>query len=191
MVENILIILGLALFTWLNGIITYKTSVKLGRSANYLLGEGKRKIIIKFLEKGVEFFSESSLSELLEEILIANKIEGEVKFDNLQKQVIDKARAMNDEIGKIYNLSKLMIRIDNIANKFSVFSRQLKIISLILFLLPLVNFAVNSYFGLGNSIVDILECTVGTNLLAMSYLIIINSVYLKRQLKRNCDELEI
>lgn len=188
MVLDLPLLLGLSILTWASGIIVYKGSQQLERQANYLLGEGKKKIVLKFLEEGIEFISESQLSELLEEILIANKIK-DIEFENIQKQVIDRAKIMTDEIGKMYSLSKLMIKIDNVAHKFSIFSRQLKVITFILFLLPEVVLLINSMIN--SFIVDFVECLIGTNLLALSYLTLINWVLTKFQIKKNYKELEI
>lgn len=191
MCENLILQLGLTTFTLVNGVIIYNFSKKLKRHANYLLGEGKRKLIIKFLEEGVEFFSQSSLSELLEEILISSRVEEEIKLDNIQKEVVDKAKVMNEEIKKIYNLSRLMIKIDNIVKGLLIFSEQLKIISILLLSLPLVDFVLNFYARFDSYNVDILSFTVGSDLLAIFYLILINWFYIRRQLKKSCKELEI
>jgi hypothetical protein len=189
--ENLISLLGLTTFTLANSVIIYNFSKKLKRHANYLLGEGKRKLILKFLEEGVEFFSQSSLSELLEEILIASRVEEEIKLDNIQKEVVNKAKVMNEEIKKIYNLSRLMIKIDNIAKELSIFSEQLRIISILLFSLPLVDSILNFYPGFDSYRVDILSFTIGSDLLAIFYLILINWFYIRRQLKKSCKELEI
>ncbi|QGR19232.1 hypothetical protein [Stygiolobus azoricus] len=191
MSENLILLLGLTTFTLANGVIIYNVSKKLKRHANYLLGEGKRKLILKFLEEGVEFFSQSSLSELLEEILIASKVEKEIKLDNIQKEIVDKAKVMNEEIKKIYNLSRLMIKIDNIAKELSIFSEQLRIISILLFSLSLVDFILNLYPEFDSYNIDILSCTIGSDLLAIFYLILLNWFYMRRQLKKSCKELEI
>jgi len=189
--ENLISLLGLTTFTLANSVIIYNFSKKLKRHANYLLGEGKRKLILKFLEEGVEFFSQSSLSELLEEILVASRVEEEIKLDNIQKEVVNKAKVMNEEIKKIYNLSRLMIKIDNIAKELSIFSEQLRIISILLFSLPLVDSILNFYPGFDSYRVDILSFTIGSDLLAIFYLILINWFYIRRQLKKSCKELEI
>lgn len=191
MSENLILLLGLTTFTLANGVIIYNVSKKLKRYTNYLLGEGKRKLILKFLEEGVEFFSQSSLSELLEEILIASKVEKEIKLDNIQKEIVDKAKVMNEEIKKIYNLSRLMIKIDNIAKELSIFSEQLRIISILLFSLSLVDFILNLYPEFDSYNIDILSCTIGSDLLAIFYLILLNWFYMRRQLKKSCKELEI
>jgi hypothetical protein len=189
--ENFISLLGLTTFTLANSVIIYNFSKKLKRHANYLLGEGKSKLILKFLEEGVEFFSQSNLSELLVEILIASRVEEEIKLDNIQKEVVDKAKVMNEEIKKIYNLSRLMIKIDNIAKELSIFSEQLRIISILLFSLPLVDSILNFYPEFDSYKVDILSFTVGSDLLAIFYLILINWFYIRRQLKKSCKELEI
>lgn len=191
MSENLISLLGLTTFTLANSVIMYNFSEKLKRHAKYLLGEGKRKLILKFLEEGVEFFSQSSLSELLEEILIASRVEEEIKLDNIQKEVVDKAKVMNEEIKKIYNLSRLMIKIDNIAKELSIFSEQLRIISILLFSLPLADSILNFYPEFDSYKVDILSFTIGSDLLAIFYLILINWFYIRRQLKKSCKELEI
>lgn len=191
MSENFISLLGLTTFTLANSVIIYNFSKKLKRHANYLLGEGKSKLILKFLEEGVEFFSQSNLSELLVEILIASRVEEEIKLDNIQKEVVDKAKVMNEEIKKIYNLSRLMIKIDNIAKELSIFSEQLRIISILLFSLPLVDSILNFYPEFDSYKVDILSFTVGSDLLAIFYLILINWFYIRRQLKKSCKELEI
>jgi len=189
--ENFISLLGLTTFTLANSVIIYNFSKKLKRHTNYLLGEGKRKLILKFLEEGVEFFSQSSLSELLEEILIASRVEEEIKLDDIQKEVVDKAKVMNEEIKKIYNLSRLMIKIDNIAKELSIFSEQLRIISILLFSLPLADSILNFYPEFDSYKVDILSFTIGSDLLAIFYLILINWFYVRRQLKKSCKELEI
>jgi hypothetical protein len=189
--ENFISLLGLTTFTLANSVIIYNFSKKLKRHANYLLGEGKSKLILKFLEEGVEFFSQSNLSELLEEILIASRVEEEIKLDDIQKEVVDKAKVMNEEIKKIYNLSRLMIKIDNIAKELSIFSEQLRIISILLFSLPLVDSILNFYPEFDSYKVDILSFTIGSDLLAIFYLILINWFYIRRQLKKSCKELEI
>jgi len=189
--ENFISLLGLTTFTLANSVIIYNFSKKLKRHANYLLGEGKSKLILKFLEEGVEFFSQSNLSELLVEILIASRVEEEIKLDNIQKEVVDKAKVMNEEIKKIYNLSRLMIKIDNIAKELSIFSEQLRIISILLFSLPLVDSILNFYPEFDSYKVDILSFTIGSDLLAIFYLILINWFYIRRQLKKSCKELEI
>gem|GEM_PF-1235802 len=191
MSENFISLLGLTTFTLANSVIIYNFSKKLKRHTNYLLGEGKRKLILKFLEEGVEFFSQSSLSELLEEILIASRVEEEIKLDDIQKEVVDKAKVMNEEIKKIYNLSRLMIKIDNIAKELSIFSEQLRIISILLFSLPLADSILNFYPEFDSYKVDILSFTIGSDLLAIFYLILINWFYVRRQLKKSCKELEI
>ena len=191
MSENLISLLGLTTFTLVNSIIIYNFSKKLKRHANYLLEEGKRKLILKFLEEGVEFFSQGSLSELLEEILIASRVEEEIKLDNIQKEVVNKAKVMNEEIKKIYNLSRLMIKIDNIAKELSIFFEQLRIISILLFSLPLVDSILNFYPEFDSYKVDILSFTIGSDLLAIFYLILINWFYIRRQLKKSCKELEI
>ena len=191
MSENFISLLGLTTFTLANSVIIYNFSKKLKRHTNYLLGEGKRKLILKFLEEGVEFFSQSSLSELLEEILIASRVEEEIKLDDIQKEVVDKAKVMNEEIKKIYNLSRLMIKIDNIAKELSIFSEQLRIISILLLSLPLVDSILNFYPEFDSYKVDILSFTIGSDLLAIFYLILINWFYVRRQLKKSCKELEI
>ena len=191
MSENFISLLGLTTFTLANSVIIYNFSKKLKRHTNYLLGEGKRKLILKFLEEGVEFFSQSSLSELLEEILIASRVEEEIKLDDIQKEVVDKAKVMNEEIKKIYNLSRLMIKIDNIAKELSIFSEQLRIISILLFSLPLADSILNFYPEFDSYKVDILSFTIGSDLLAIFYLILINWFYIRRQLKKSCKELEI
>jgi hypothetical protein len=189
--ENFISLLGLTTFTLANSVIIYNFSEKLKRHANYLLGEGKSKLILKFLEEGVEFFSQSNLSELLVEILIASRVEEEIKLDNIQKEIVDKAKVMNEEIKKIYNLSRLMIKIDNIAKELSIFSEQLRIISILLFSLPLVDSILNFYPEFDSYKVDILSFTIGSDLLAIFYLILINWFYIRRQLKKSCKELEI
>jgi hypothetical protein len=189
--ENFISLLGLTTFTLANSVIIYNFSKKLKRHTNYLLGEGKSKLILKFLEEGVEFFSQSNLSELLEEILIASRVEEEIKLDDIQKEVVDKAKVMNEEIKKIYNLSRLMIKIDNIAKELSIFSEQLRIISILLFSLPLVDSILNFYPEFDSYKVDILSFTIGSDLLAIFYLILINWFYIRRQLKKSCKELEI
>jgi hypothetical protein len=189
--ENFISLLGLTTFTLANSVIIYNFSKKLKRHANYLLGEGKSKLILKFLEEGVEFFSQSNLSELLVEILIASRVEEEIKLDNIQKEVVDKAKVMNEEIKKIYNLSRLMIKIDNIAKELSIFSEQLRIISILLFSLPLADSILNFYPEFDSYKVDILSFTIGSDLLAIFYLILINWFYIRRQLKKSCKELEI
>lgn len=191
MSENFISLLGLTTFTLANSVIIYNFSKKLKRHTNYLLGEGKSKLILKFLEEGVEFFSQSNLSELLEEILIASRVEEEIKLDDIQKEVVDKAKVMNEEIKKIYNLSRLMIKIDNIAKELSIFSEQLRIISILLFSLPLVDSILNFYPEFDSYKVDILSFTIGSDLLAIFYLILINWFYIRRQLKKSCKELEI
>ncbi|MDT7873398.1 MAG: hypothetical protein RRB18_07305 [Sulfolobaceae archaeon] len=191
MSENFISLLGLTTFTLANSVIIYNFSKKLKRHANYLLGEGKSKLILKFLEEGVEFFSQSNLSELLEEILIASRVEEEIKLDDIQKEVVDKAKVMNEEIKKIYNLSRLMIKIDNIAKELSIFSEQLRIISILLFSLPLADSILNFYPEFDSYKVDILSFTIGSDLLAIFYLILINWFYIRRQLKKSCKELEI
>ena len=191
MSENFISLLGLTTFTLANSVIIYNFSKKLKRHANYLLGEGKSKLILKFLEEGVEFFSQSNLSELLVEILIASRVEEEIKLDNIQKEVVDKAKVMNEEIKKIYNLSRLMIKIDNIAKELSIFSEQLRIISILLFSLPLVDSILNFYPEFDSYKVDILSFTIGSDLLTIFYLILINWFYIRRQLKKSCKELEI
>ncbi|MFP3065551.1 MAG: hypothetical protein RXR59_08500 [Sulfolobus sp.] len=188
---NFISLLGLTIFTLVNSVIIYNFSKKLKRHANYLLGEGKRKLILKFLEEGVEFFSQSSLSELLEEILIASRVEEEIKLDNIQKEVVGKAKVMNEEIKKIYNMSRLMIKIDNIAKELSIFSEQLRIISILLFSLPLADSILNFYSEFDSYKVDILSFTIGSDLLAIFYLILINWFYIRRRLKKSCKELEI
>jgi len=189
--ENFISLLGLTTFTLANSVIIYNFSKKLKRHTNYLLGEGKRKLILKFLEEGVEFFSQSSLLELLEEILIASRVEEEIKLDDIQKEVVDKAKVMNEEIKKIYNLSRLMIKIDNIAKELSIFSEQLRIISILLFSLPLADSILNFYPEFDSYKVDILSFTIGSDLLAIFYLILINWFYIRRRLKKSCKELEI
>jgi hypothetical protein len=189
--ENFISLLGLTTFTLANSVIIYNFSKKLKRHTNYLLGEGKSKLILKFLEEGVEFFSQSNLSELLEEILIASRVEEEIKLDDIQKEVVDKAKVMNEEIKKIYNLSRLMIKIDNIAKELSIFSEQLRIISILLFSLPLADSILNFYPEFDSYKVDILSFTIGSDLLAIFYLILINWFYIRRQLKKSCKELEI
>ena len=191
MSENLISLLGLTTFTLANSVIMYNFSEKLKRHANYLLGEGKSKLIVKFLEEGVAFFSQSNLSELLEEILIASRVEEEIKLDDIQKEVVDKAKVMNEEIKKIYNLSRLMIKIDNIAKELSIFSEQLRIISILLFSLPLADSILNFYPEFDSYKVDILSFTIGSDLLAIFYLILINWFYIRRQLKKSCKELEI
>ncbi|MEJ2770971.1 MULTISPECIES: hypothetical protein [unclassified Stygiolobus] len=191
MSENFISLLGLTTFTLANSVIIYNFSKKLKRHTNYLLGEGKSKLILKFLEEGVEFFSQSNLSELLEEILIASRVEEEIKLDDIQKEVVDKAKVMNEEIKKIYNLSRLMIKIDNIAKELSIFSEQLRIISILLFSLPLADSILNFYPEFDSYKVDILSFTIGSDLLAIFYLILINWFYIRRQLKKSCKELEI
>ena len=191
MSENLISLLGLTTFTLANSVIMYNFSKKLKRHAKYLLGEGKRKLILKFLEEGVEFFSQSSLLELLEEILIASRVEEEIKLDDIQKEVVDKAKVMNEEIKKIYNLSRLMIKIDNIAKELSIFSEQLRIISILLFSLPLADSILNFYPEFDSYKVDILSFTIGSDLLAIFYLILINWFYIRRRLKKSCKELEI
>ena len=191
MSENFISLLGLTTFTLANSVIIYNFSKKLKRHTNYLLGEGKSKLILKFLEEGVEFFSQSNLSELLVEILIASRVEEEIKLDDIQKEVVDKAKVMNEEIKKIYNLSRLMIKIDNIAKELSIFSEQLRIISILLFSLPLVDSILNFYPEFDSYKVDILSFTIGSDLLAIFYLILINWFYIRRQLKKSCKELEI
>jgi hypothetical protein len=90
---------------------------------------------------------------------------------------------MNEEIKKIYNLSRLMIKIDNIAKELSIFFEQLRIISILLLSLPLVDSILNFYPEFDSYKVDILSFTIGSDLLTIFYLILINLVLYKKTIE--------
>ena len=177
----------LILFTLANSTLLYIYSRKFRKLAEYILNDGKRKLTLNFLENGIAFLTDSTLSNLVEEILVFSNINGgRMEINEITQVVKEKADVINNEIGRLYKISTLLIKVDNLGKELLSYSRYLKVVSIALLALVVFFPWVNTLFS--NLELEILECGAGTDLLAFGYLILLIWIVNRRRLIKQLNE---
>ncbi|BFH74813.1 hypothetical protein SJAV_27570 [Sulfurisphaera javensis] len=100
----------------------------------------RKKLTINFLERSVNFLTESEFSDLMDEIsLLPNlkNISEESLVEELSKEVGEKAEKMRKELNQLIYYLNIISKIDAIANSLYSRSRLLKIVGIILVILAL------------------------------------------------------
>ena len=177
----------LILFTLANSTLLYVYSRKFRKLAEYILNDGKRKLILDFLENGIAFLTDSTLSNLVEELLVFGNINGgKIEIKDITQAIKEKADVINNEIGKLYKISTLLMKVDNLGKELLNYSRYLKIISIALLTLVIFFPLINTLFQ--SLELEIIECGTGTDLLAFGYLILLIWIVNRRRIIKQLKE---
>jgi len=93
---------------------------------------------------------------------------------------------INNEIGKLYKISTLLMKVDNLGKELLNYSRYFKVISIALLTLVIFFPLINTLFQ--SLELEIIECGTGTDLLAFGYLILLIWIVNRRRIIKQLKE---